>query len=42
MEAIVSGGTGRHDDNQDAEEVCAGSTVYLAVNVEDAMLGLGD
>jgi amidase len=42
MEAILSGGMGRHGGNLDAEEVCEGSIVYLPVNVEGAMLGLGD
>lgn len=42
MEAILSGGMGRHGGNLDAEEVCAGSTIYLPVNVEGALLGLGD
>jgi amidase len=42
MEAILSGGMGRHGGNIDAEEVRAGSTVYLPVNVEGALLALGD
>lgn len=42
MEAILSGGMGRHGGNLDAEEVCAGSTVYLPVFVEGALLALGD
>ena len=42
MEAILSGGMGRHGGNLDAEEVCAGSTIYLPVNVEGALLALGD
>jgi amidase len=42
MEAILSGGMGRHGGNIDAEEVCAGSTVYLPVAVEGALLSLGD
>ncbi len=42
VEAILSGGMGRHGGNLDAEEVCAGSTIYLPVYVEGALLGLGD
>jgi amidase len=42
MEAILSGGMGRHGGNLDAEEVCAGSTIYLPVNVEGALFALGD
>jgi amidase len=42
LEAILSGGMGRHGGNLDTEEVCAGSTIYLPVNVEGALLGLGD
>ncbi len=42
MEAILSGSMGRHGGNLDAEEVCAGSTIYLPVNVEGGLLGLGD
>jgi amidase len=42
MEAILSGGMGRHGGNLDAEEVCAGSTIFLPVNVEGALLALGD
>jgi acetamidase/formamidase len=42
VEAIVSGGMGRHCGNVDTEEVCPGSTVYLPVYVEGALLALGD
>lgn len=42
MEAILSGGMGRHCGNIDAEEVCAGSTIYLPVFVPGALLALGD
>lgn len=42
VEAILSGGTGRHGGNFDVQEICAGSTVYLPVYVEGALLGLGD
>jgi amidase len=42
MEAILSGGMGRHGGNIDAEEVRAGSTVFLPVEVEGALLALGD
>ena len=42
LEAVLSGGMGRHGGNLDTEEVCAGSTVYLPVYVEGAGLGLGD
>ena len=42
VEAILSGGMGRHCGNVDTEEVCAGSTVYLPVYVEGALLALGD
>jgi amidase len=42
LEAILSGGMGRHGGNLDTEEVCAGSTIYLPVLVEGALLGLGD
>ena len=42
VEAILSGGMGRHGGNLDSQEVCAGSTVYLPVEVEGALLGLGD
>lgn len=42
VEAILSGGMGQHGGNVDAEEVCAGSTIYLPVNVEGALLSLGD
>ena len=42
VEAILSGGMGHHGGNIDAPEVCAGSTIYLPVNVEGASLSLGD
>ncbi|MEA2582396.1 MAG: amidase [Thermomicrobiales bacterium] len=42
MEAILSGGMGRHGGNLDAEEVTTGSTIHLPVNVEGALLALGD
>jgi len=42
MEAILSGGMGRHGGNFDAEEVRTGSTVYLPVETEGALLSLGD
>jgi acetamidase/formamidase len=42
MEAILSGGMGRHGGNFDAEEVRPGSTVYLPVEIDGALLSLGD
>lgn len=42
VEAILSGGMGRHGGNLDTEEVCAGSTIYLPVYVPGALLGMGD
>src|SRR5206468_9823175 len=42
VEAILSAGMGQHGGNLDAEEICAGSTIYLPVNVEGALLSLGD
>lgn len=42
MEAILSGGMGKHGGNLDAEEVRPGSTIYLPVNVDGALLSLGD
>lgn len=42
MEAILSGSMGRHCGNVDVQEICAGSTVYLPVYVEGALLCLGD
>ena len=42
VEAILSGGMGRHGGNLDAPEVCPGSTVHLPVEVEGALLALGD
>jgi amidase len=42
MEAILSGGMGRHCGNVDVQEIRAGSTIYLPVYVEGALLCLGD
>jgi len=42
VEAIFSAGMGPHGGNLDAEEVCAGSTIFLPITVEGALLGLGD
>ena len=42
VEAILSGGMGRHGGNLDTQEVCTGSTIYLPVYVEGALLALGD
>jgi amidase len=42
VEAVLSSSAGRHGGNMDVEEVCAGSTIYLPVNVEGALLALGD
>lgn len=42
VEAILSGGMGKHGGNLDAPEVCAGSTIFLPVAVEGALLALGD
>src|SRR3989442_11237882 len=42
MEAILSGGMGRHCGNVDVQEIWAGSTIYLPVFVEGALLCLGD
>jgi amidase len=42
MEAVLSGGMGRHGGNVDAEEIRAGSTIFLPVAVEGALLALGD
>ena len=42
VEAVLSGGMGRHGGNLDTQEVCVGSTVYLPVFVEGALLALGD
>lgn len=41
-EVILSGGMGKHCGNIDAEEVAPGSTLYLPVEVEGALLSLGD
>jgi len=42
MEAILSGAMGRHCGNVDVQEICSGSTIYLPVYVEGALLCLGD
>ena len=42
MEAILSGSMGSHCGNVDVQEIAAGSTVYLPVFVEGALLCLGD
>jgi amidase len=42
IEAILSQSMGRHGGNLDTPEICAGSTVYLPVYVEGALLALGD
>ena len=42
LEAISTASMGRHGGNLDVPEICAGSTVYLPVEVEGALLGLGD
>src|SRR5438552_5552267 len=42
VEAILSGGMGRHGGNLDTQEVCAGSIIYLPVFVSGALLALGD
>jgi len=42
MEAVLSGGMGRHCGNVDVQEVSAGSTIHLPVYVEGALLCLGD
>lgn len=42
VEAILSAGMGRHGGNLDTPEICAGSTVYLPVNVAGALLAVGD
>jgi amidase len=42
MEAILSGGMGRHGGNIDAEEVRPGSVVLLPVHVDGALLSVGD
>lgn len=41
-EVILAGGMGRHCGNIDAEEIAPGSTIYLPVEVEGALLSLGD
>lgn len=42
LEAIASGSMGRHCGNVDVQEMRAGSTLYLPVFVEGALLCLGD
>jgi len=42
VEAILSGSMGRHCGNVDVQEIAAGSTLYLPVFVEGALLCLGD
>jgi amidase len=42
MEAVLSGGMGRHCGNVDVQEIAAGSIIYLPVYVEGALLALGD
>jgi amidase len=42
LEAIHSGSMGRHCGNVDVQEIAAGSTIYLPVFVEGALLCLGD
>jgi acetamidase/formamidase len=42
LEAIASGSMGRHCGNVDVQEIAAGSTLFLPVFVEGALLCLGD
>ena len=42
VEAILSGSMGRHCGNVDVQEIATGSTIYLPVFVEGALLCLGD
>jgi acetamidase/formamidase len=42
LEAVLSGGMGRHCGNVDVQEIAAGSVVYLPVFVDGALLALGD
>lgn len=42
LEAIASGAMGKHCGNVDVQEVAAGSTLYLPVYAEGALLCLGD
>jgi amidase len=42
LEAILSGSMGRHCGNVDVQEIAAGSTIFLPVYVEGALLCLGD
>lgn len=42
VEAVLSGGMGRHGGNLDTQEVCVGSSIYLPVFVAGALLALGD
>ena len=39
---ILTGTPGEHGANMDTKEIAAGATVYLPVNVEGALLALGD
>ena len=41
-EAIPNGTPGEHGGNMDCKEITAGSRVYLPVNVEGALLSVGD
>ena len=41
-EALSNDKAGPHGGNMDVQEVCAGSTVYLPVEVEGALLHIGD
>lgn len=41
-EAILNGTPGEHGANMDCKEITAGSRVYLPVNVEGALLSVGD
>ena len=42
LEAVLSGSMGKHCGNVDVQEITAGSTLYLPVYVEGALLSLGD
>jgi amidase len=42
LEAIASGKMGRHCGNVDVQEIAAGSTIFLSVYVQGALLCLGD
>ncbi|MCL2853702.1 MAG: acetamidase/formamidase family protein [Defluviitaleaceae bacterium] len=41
-EAVNNGTPGEHGGNMDCKEITAGSTLYLPVNVEGALLSIGD